>query len=585
MSNLYRILLYFVVMVAPMMLFMTGCGRPDSRVEMILNASDSLMQERPDTVLELLESIDGGKIRNHAQAARYSLLHAMAIDKNYIDTTDMLLLQPAIDYYIEEEKGSPDDRLRTFYYQGRIYQNLGERAKAMKSFVYCTSLADHSNDKLTAAHAYITQAMEYRNIYDYDSYIYVVKEAAELYDEVGRNDLKLDAFMRMLDASIIIENKDLADSLVSVLDTSLENGEIDTSIYSHYKLNYLKKYGSVRDVRSLLDKMEDIPVINAIELLDQADAYRHVGDYDTALAYMDSYMDFIEHNGQQDYQKVRYFMVLSHIYKDMGRYKDAMEANEQFTLDLVDEDAKIFEDKLLFAEEDFNAEMKARENLHKKDKMIWMLVGGVILLALSVTVCILILRRHRLSRMYAEKQREAAELRNSVLESEAENQNLKMENLFHKIRNLESERDNLEKELEQHKGMTAESRKIIMQRIKMLNSIIAREITANEKYSREYDKWIKMVWNDSNYFVKANVELLNATHPSFMEFLRDHGLTEEEIEYTCLYAIGISAGEVGKYLNKPSHRNLSSEIRKKLGLKVTDTNLGIFVRRKMDELS
>jgi len=55
--------------------------------------------------------------------ARYSLLNAMAIDKNYIDTTSLEIIAPARDYY--PKYGTPTEALRTFYYLGRIYQNRG----------------------------------------------------------------------------------------------------------------------------------------------------------------------------------------------------------------------------------------------------------------------------------------------------------------------------------------------------------------------------------------------------------------------------------------------------------------------------
>lgn len=48
---------------------------------------------------------------------------SMALDKNYIDTADLAVISPAIEYYIREGIGTPDERLRTHFYEGRIYQN------------------------------------------------------------------------------------------------------------------------------------------------------------------------------------------------------------------------------------------------------------------------------------------------------------------------------------------------------------------------------------------------------------------------------------------------------------------------------
>lgn len=97
-----------------------SCDR-DSAVDSIFNDADSVMNASPDSALTILRGIDKSLLRSTAEEARYALLMSQALDKNYIDTTDFNVLQPAIDYYLK--KGSADEKLRTYYYQGRIYQN------------------------------------------------------------------------------------------------------------------------------------------------------------------------------------------------------------------------------------------------------------------------------------------------------------------------------------------------------------------------------------------------------------------------------------------------------------------------------
>ena len=69
--------------------------------------------------------------------AKHAVLLSMALDKNYIDKTDFEVLQPAIDYY--EDNGSATDKLRTYFYQGRIYQNAGDNDSAMERFIIALS--------------------------------------------------------------------------------------------------------------------------------------------------------------------------------------------------------------------------------------------------------------------------------------------------------------------------------------------------------------------------------------------------------------------------------------------------------------
>ena len=55
--------------------------------------------EKVDSCLAVLRSIDTAALTRPADKARWALLYAMALDKNYIDTTDLSVLQPAIDRY------------------------------------------------------------------------------------------------------------------------------------------------------------------------------------------------------------------------------------------------------------------------------------------------------------------------------------------------------------------------------------------------------------------------------------------------------------------------------------------------------
>lgn len=57
------------------------------------------MRQRPDTALALLKKLDREKLKNLRTRAKYSLLYAMALDKNGIDTTDLSIISPALEYY------------------------------------------------------------------------------------------------------------------------------------------------------------------------------------------------------------------------------------------------------------------------------------------------------------------------------------------------------------------------------------------------------------------------------------------------------------------------------------------------------
>ena len=75
-----------------------------------------------------------------------------------------------------------------------------------------------------------------------------------------------------------------------------------------------------------------------------------------------------------------------------------------------------------------------------------------------------------------------------------------------------------------------------------------------------------------------------ASHPMFIKYLEEHGLTEYEINYLCLYAIGLKGKDVGSYIQLRRHYNISSEIRSKLGIDEHETNIGIYIRKLLKRL-
>ncbi|MBO7282635.1 MAG: hypothetical protein J6U73_04455, partial [Alistipes sp.] len=116
---------------------------------------ETIIEERPDSVLNVLQAIDTDELIGDEERAKHALLLSMAMDKNYIDRIDFEVLQPAIDYY--EDKGSATDKLRTYYYQGRIYHNRGDEAAAMESYVKAINIGENSDDILTKARLFVAQ--------------------------------------------------------------------------------------------------------------------------------------------------------------------------------------------------------------------------------------------------------------------------------------------------------------------------------------------------------------------------------------------------------------------------------------------
>ena len=109
-----------------------------------LHRAEALMNEYPDSALQLLRALPVADMHQAGNRARYALLYSQALDKNYIDETNDSLINIAVAYY----RTTDDVRSKflAFYYQGRIYTNAGELHKAMLAYTEAEQLADGVKD-------------------------------------------------------------------------------------------------------------------------------------------------------------------------------------------------------------------------------------------------------------------------------------------------------------------------------------------------------------------------------------------------------------------------------------------------------
>lgn len=156
-------LIKFIVIIYLISIF-AGCHQNQRAINgMEMDIAESLMESKPDSALIILNNISSKDIMEKKDAARYSLLKSMALDKNFIDMTIFDTLQPAIDYYLIN--GTSKDKVYTLYYQGRIFQNLCDDASAMRCFMSIFDVGYVPIDTLLLARTYVAMGMLYYKLY------------------------------------------------------------------------------------------------------------------------------------------------------------------------------------------------------------------------------------------------------------------------------------------------------------------------------------------------------------------------------------------------------------------------------------
>jgi hypothetical protein len=553
-----------------------------------LDKAEDLMESKPDSALTILKNVKKSGL-SEKDNARYALLMSIALDKNYIDTASFDVIQPAIDYYLK--KGTPDEKLRTYYYQGRIFQNQGNKDHALDCFVKALDESQGTQDSLFIARVLVAQSCIYQDFFDIDSYTSNNLRAAKIYNGLSRKEYEFDCLLNAFNGAIIEENKSLSDSLYKVCNNFDYVPEYQQQKLQDCNLTYYTLFGSNQEVHDFIQSLNIKSISTTNEALSLAFAYNKIGEPQQAKQLLDAVS-----NCKMEYDTLKYQSIAVPVLKSLGEYKDALLTYEDFSSKFNAITRLRFDQKSQTVEVKHQIELKAQRDAKSKSRIIWGCVGGILISALCIVVLLLLVRSNRVKKELALQivkakesentklnfEREKLTLENQNLQLERDNKVLETENLSHRIKDLESESDKLKSLIDQHTELPQEVQNAIKVRIEILNSLVASHLSENNKYIKPYKLWVKELTENAEEFMNSNRLAFQVSHPQFIKYFEEHNLTINEINYVCLYAIGLRGKDIGDYIKKPGHVNTSSSIRKKLGIGNHDTNIGIYVRKLLE---
>ncbi len=133
---------------------------------------------------------------------------------------------------------------------------------------------------------------------------------------------------------------------------------------------------------------------------------------------------------------------------------------------------------------------------------------------------------------------------------------------------VEDEKERLE-ELLQKAGAASENvpaMHVLRDRLDILNKFLTASITENPAEYKNLNKEVSQLIANRHEFIGSTRMAFAESHPKFIARLSECGLTEWEINYCCLYALGLRGKEIGDYIQMKSHFNQSLAIRRKLGI-------------------
>ena len=515
-----------------------------------LDDIESCLSEHPDSALSVLDSLSTTGIQGREANAKFALLYSMALDKSYIDATDDSLINIAVDWY--RKHGTADERLKSYYYQGRVYQNAGDNEAAMESFVRAE--ASESEDNMSNGLLYKAMSGIYIQIFDF------VK--AELYNNRAKNcyllagDTDKYAGTILFSSDLQYANGDYNSTIACLDSVKTMLDSISTSHRNAYYIQSMRIKRDRGDRSGLSDELNQYLSSTGAEnisWLDVADYYTYLGQYDMSETALQQYRKF-----HPEYKDEPAYHIATYILNDsLGDYREALDDYINYSL-LSDSLS------LVIAEQDtgFIQERYEKDLQMEKERNTRLLVTLISVFSIILLVTIAYILRFRLRQSRMERESLAAE----------------MSRYKENYSRLKLERDELSEMLSSNPPADRQCMRVLNDRLELLNRFFAAAISGNEETDRIASHELDRLVADRDMFLYTTRMTFAAAHPEFINFLESHGLSEWQVEYCCLYAIGLKGKEIGSYLNRKRHYTESSDIRAKLGLDEHDTNLGIYLR-------
>ena len=242
-----------VVLIAVALVLFPGCkSLPGYRITRVMDDVETYINDRPDSALAVLRALDSTAVRGRGLRARYSLLHPMALDKCYEDITVPGLLEDATAWF--SRHGSPDDRMKTCYYQGRIQQDNGNLSAAAIAFSQAEYYAEEATDTHAVALLYNAFASIYDAVHNTQKELEYVEKELSVMKESG-DPMYYSALGNL--AMVYHTRKDwaLADSLY-------QEAISHSDAYPHALAIYLSNYARMKLLHSEKDPQGAIDLLN-----------------------------------------------------------------------------------------------------------------------------------------------------------------------------------------------------------------------------------------------------------------------------------------------------------------------------------
>ena len=529
------------------LLLSSSCTDQKKQLNHELDRVEDMLSFSPDSALFIISKTDTGLLDSERLKARYSLLKSIALDKNKIDICSDSIIADAVSYYAS--KGNECEKARTFYYTARIFENAGEYDEAMRWLVK----AEHSDTRevslSTKVLIHTSKGRIYHSALDYDNAMENYGIATEYSRKDGDREKYVANMLRKADCQMMLEEYDSAKETIDMIKADKEELSIRNLNKMYQGLIFLNERTSPEKVESI--RNEYLSVITDPKLVDWlmiAGTYINENDAAKAEKALERQAEFRGTNASYHYR-------MAQVHELKGDYRKAFESYRKYDALSGEIGRSILTEDTRFIERQEEKDEMYEKARMKNTILILAICAGLLLLAASF-MFILIIRK-------------------KLLIKESENASLRKQ-----FEELMMEREVLSKaETKNSEGM-----KIINERLRIIDQFVMSEALNDSFFEAKASKTLNDIINDRKEFIRHTRLIFETSYPQFTGYLMEKGLNETELEFCCLYAIGLNGKMVTSFTNMKRHYHIGSGIRKKLGLGGHDTNLSIYIRNLLNEL-
>lgn len=525
-----------------------------------LDSIASYIDERPDSALAALDTLRSEKIRGRKDKAKYSLLYSMALDKTDCELTTDSIIAPAVDWY--SRHGSPDERLKAYYYQGRVYENAGDFESAMESFLKAEEYAGQVEDCSAAGRLFFAKGRIYLSLFDLESAISNIKSAGYYSLKGGNTDNYVQSLLDISNMHLMLSDLDSVRIYLDSIPPYLPYIKEHRKSFYYQLLIELNSRQHPDSTSYYIGRYQcEIADPELIDWYSIANAYLVSGMPDSALDAIGKYAKSVP-----DCEKdIQYQIILSNIYDSLGLYKESNEAYKHY-IELTDSaDMELYQKHADNIEEKYSDEIRLLKMRNQKN-LLWL--GLISILSASVAV---------IQWLYSVLKKRNTE------KKQLEQERKRLEAL---ISDISKERDMLTKTLRNGDHPDDIASDAIRKRLAVLDDFFASRIAAgNARDVKNVAESLEQLMSDREDFVYSTGMSYSIRYPEFVKYLQSHGLTTWETGYCCLYTMGLKGKEIGAFIRRSGYNNINSSIRRKLGIEKYSSRLDRFLMDKFNELS